>query len=74
MLQRAMERMTSYEPPPAQIILQGEDGDGGDIFADSGIVGAVDLAAGTHRITLAIGEEGDGYGVEIDRILLSKIT
>lgn len=50
----------------------GSYGSGWDVFRSSGAIGSVELTRGRHRaVVKAFG--GDGYGVEIDFVKLSRL-
>jgi len=50
----------------------GVPGSGWNVFLSSGPIGAVDLEAGIRRITVSVAG-GDGYGVEIDVVILDRV-
>lgn len=49
-------------------------GEGWNEFESSGLLGPVELETGTRDIILAVGEEGDGFGVEIDFVRFEAVT
>ena len=51
----------------------GSEGHGWVEFRISPLLGLVSLSSGKHKITVVI-SGGDGYGIEIDEVILDRIT